>query len=117
MGSIEIANGNTQGCIFSSSPEPKAQDELLWSLAVRRPSTPLNDFSSETPGPIFFKLHVEPSVGEGLKIYTNCHGPLIKMATIPISGKTLKLFSRTEKALRLNLSIEHWGLKVYQVFL
>ena len=29
---------------------------------VRRPFTLLNDFSSETPGPIFFKLNVEPSV-------------------------------------------------------
>ena len=28
----------------------------------RRPSTPLNNFSSETPMPIFFTLHVEPVV-------------------------------------------------------
>ena len=53
----------------------KAQDELLWSLAVRRPFivrpfTPLNDFSSVTPGPIFFKLHVEPCVkGESKILY------------------------------------------------
>ena len=47
-------------------------------LSVVRPSTPLNDFS-ETPGPIVFKLHVEPSVevcvcvrgggGEGFEIF------------------------------------------------
>ena len=50
-------------------------------------STPLNDFSSVTPGPIFFKLYVEPCVKGGLKIYTNGHGPLIKMAAMPIYGK------------------------------
>ena len=71
--------------VFFSSSEPKAQDELLWSLTVRpsvcppvRPSvcpfTPLND-SSETPGPNFFKLYVELCVEEGLKIYKNGHGP------------------------------------------
>ena len=46
--------------------------ESFNKLTVRRPSsvrpfTPLNDFSSETPGPIFFKLHVDPSVKGGLK--------------------------------------------------
>ena len=55
--------------------------------SVVRPSTPLNDFSSVTPGPIFFKLHVEPSVKGVLKICTNGHGPLIKMAATPIYGK------------------------------
>ena len=71
----------------------KAQNELLWSLAVhRRPSvcrplTPLNDFSSVTPGPIFFKLHVELSVKGELKICSNGHGPLIKMPTMPMYGK------------------------------
>ena len=37
--------------------------------------TPLNDFSSEIPGPNFFKLHVEPCVKGGLEICTNGHGP------------------------------------------
>ena len=49
-----------------------------------RPSILLNDFSSETPRPIFFKLHVEPSIKEGLNICTNVNGPIIKMATMPI---------------------------------
>ena len=31
---------------FFSSLKPEAQDELLWSLFIRRPSTPLNNFSS-----------------------------------------------------------------------
>ena len=56
--------------------------------SVRRPS--VNTFerlSSESPGPIFFKLYDEPFVQEGLKIYTNGHRPLIKMADMPIYGK------------------------------
>ena len=65
-------------------------------LSVHPPSTPLNDFS-ETPGPIFFQLHVEPSVTVGLKICTNGHSPLIKMAVMPTYGKTLKIFPRTKK--------------------
>ena len=36
-------------------------------------STILYDFSSETPRPVFFKQHVEPSVKGGLKICTNGH--------------------------------------------
>ena len=61
-------------------------------------STPLNDFSSEIPGPIFSKLHVEPSGKGGLKSYTNCYGPLIKMAAMSIYDKTLKtlLFQNQE---------------------
>ena len=70
--------------------QDELQDELLWSLAVR-PSTPLNDFSSEMPGLIFFKLHVELSVKGELKIYSNGHGSLTKMATMPIYGKNTKI--------------------------
>ena len=52
-----------------------------------------------------------------LKIYRKGHRPLIKMTAMPIYGETLKIFfSRTKKALRLNLCIEHWGLKVYQIY-
>ena len=36
-------------------------------LSSVRPSTALNNFSSETPEPIFFKLHVEPSVKRGIE--------------------------------------------------
>ena len=35
--------------------------------SVIRPSTPLNNFSSVTPVPIFFKLHVDPFVEGGCK--------------------------------------------------
>ena len=49
-------------------------------------------------------------------IYTSGHGMLIKMATIPIYGKTAKkIFSRTKKASRLNLGIQQNRLKVYQI--
>ena len=40
-----------------------------------------------------------------LKICSNGQDPLIKIVAMPIYGKTLKNFSRTKKALRLNLSI------------
>ena len=52
--------------------------------SVVRPETPLKDFCSETPGPIFFKFHLEPSVYGGLKICSISHVPLIKMAAMSI---------------------------------
>ena len=74
----------------------------------------LNDFSSETPGPNFFNLHVEPSVKGGLNSFTNGHSLLIKMAAMSIHIKTLQIFfSRTKLALRLNLGILHHEVKVY----
>ena len=60
--------------------------------SVVRPSKLLNDFSSVTPRPIFFKHHVEPSVKGGLNICSNSHISFIKMAAMPIHGKTLKDF-------------------------
>ena len=64
------------------------------SQSVIHLPTPLNKVS-EIPGPIFFKFHMEPSVNGGLKIYTNAHGPLIKMAAMTRT--------RTKKASGLNL--------------
>ena len=89
--------------VVFSSPEQKAQDELLRSLAVRCQSvcpsvylsTPLNNFS-ETSWQIFFKLHVEPSVKVGLKICTNGHSLLIKMAAMPVWRKNTKTSSSPE---------------------
>ena len=79
-------NQGVVGATFFRSLEPKAIHPRSWSVGL---STPLNDFSSETPGPIFFKLHVEPSVKGGLKICSNGHRPLIKMATMHIYGKNI----------------------------
>ena len=50
-----------------------------------------------------------------LKIYSNEPASLNKMAVMPIYGETLKIFPSTNEALRLNLGIQHRGLKVYQV--
>ena len=63
-------------CLLFLAHLSYAQDELLWSLFVRRPSVrpcvrpsarpcvrPLtfsNDFSSEAPEPILLKFHMEP---------------------------------------------------------
>ena len=48
-----------------------------------------NDFSSETSGPGLLKFHVEPPRGRRTKDCQNGHGPLIKMAVMPIYGKNL----------------------------
>ena len=61
-------------------------------VTTLRPSIHLNNFSSETFGPVFLKFLLEPSVNGGLKICTNGLGPLIKLAVMPIYYKTLKIF-------------------------
>ena len=61
---------------------------------------------------------MEPPVEVMLTICSNGFAPLNKMATKPIYSKKKKtLFSRTKKALRLKLGIQHRGLKVYQIYL
>ena len=93
-GTVHLLAFSVPSHTFFSSPRLKAQDELLdhlqsvilCPLSVH-PCPSLNDYSSETPGPIFFKLHVEPSVKGGLKICTNGYDLLVKMATMPIYGK------------------------------
>ena len=64
--------------------------QLQLSPGVIENSVILNVFFSETAWPFFFKLHVEPCVKWGWKIYENGHGPLNKMAAMPILIKTLK---------------------------
>ena len=58
---VVYALGRGLSNVFSS-PEPKAQGELIgWEGSVvrrRRPSTISNDFSSETTGPIVTKFHM-----------------------------------------------------------
>ena len=76
------------------STEPKAQDELLWPLAVRpfvrkhlwtsSPLKPLGQFSSNFMRNLLLK--------GGLKICTNGHGPYIKMGAMSIYGKTFEKF-------------------------
>ena len=61
--------------IFSSR-ESKAQDDYCDTprqlfVVCDCPFKPLNEFASETPGRIFFKILLEPSVKGKLKIYTN----------------------------------------------
>ena len=59
-------------------------------IAICRPSSirPLNNFSSETPGPIFFKLHVEPSAKGDWKFVqmVMVHQSRL-MTAMPIYGK------------------------------
>ena len=74
-------------------------------------------FISETASPIFTRFHMGPSIEEILTICSNGSVRFNKMAVKPIYGKTLTNLLRqyTKKALRLNLGIQHWGLKFYQV--
>ena len=57
------------------------------------------------------------SVEGMLTLCSNGSASLNKMAAMPIYGKNTKktFYSSTKKALRLNLGIQHRGLKVYQV--
>ena len=52
------------------------------------------------------------------RIFTICWNgsvPLNKIAAMPIYGKTLKNLLPIQESLRLNLGIQHCGLKVYQM--
>ena len=75
----------------------------------------LNVFS-ETAGPIFTGFYMGLSVKGKLTICSNGSAPLNKMAAMTIYGrKHIKIFTSTKKAFRLNLGIQHLGLKVCQV--
>ena len=77
----------------------------------------LKFFSSETAWPVFNRFRMGPSIKLGmLTICSDGSAPFNKIDVMPIYGKTLKiLISSTKKALRLNIGIQHRGLKVYQV--
>ena len=84
--------------MFFSSPEQGSgwafvitcRPSFVHHLSIICPSTHLNDYSSETPGPIFFKVHVEPSVKRGLKIYTMVTVRESRWLPCPYMVKTLK---------------------------
>ena len=66
--------------------------------------------SSETPGPNFFKLYVEPSVKGG---YTNGHDSSTKMAAKPMYGKnTKKSSSPNQESFEAESWIQHWYIHV-----
>ena len=52
--------------------------------SVVRPSTILNDFSSETTGPIATKFHIQPPGPLGKKSCSNDLGHMTNMAAMPI---------------------------------
>ena len=60
------------------------------------PSTHQNIVSSETTRPFELKFHMRTPYDRLAKIYTNCTGHMTKMATTPIYGKTLYMFSSLE---------------------
>ena len=62
------------------------------SVVVVRPSTISHVFSSETAWPIKAKFYMEPPWVGGTKVNINGPGHMIKVAAMPIYGKTLKNF-------------------------
>ena len=88
--------------ILFSSPEPKANRELIGYPWIRRPSVVVrpftfsNIFSSETAWPIKAKFYVEPPWEGGTKVCINGPGHMTKMAAMPIYGKNLKKSSSPE---------------------
>ena len=58
-----------------------------------------------------------PSVTGMLTICSNGTAPLKRMADMPVYGKNTSKSSQKLKALRLNVGIQHWELKIYQVYL
>ena len=81
--------------------------QSLRRQSVVRPSTISNIFSSETTGPIKFKLHMETLWDAGTKVCSNGSGHMTKMAATPIYGKNpLKIFfSRTRRPMTLGLGM------------
>ena len=68
----------------------------------------LNGFFSETACPIFTRFHMGPSVEEVLTICSKGSAPLIKIATMPVYGKT-HFFSSIKNGFRLNIGIKQWA--------
>ena len=61
--------------------------QSLRRQSVVRPSTISNIFSSETTGPIKFKLHMVTPKDAGTKVCSNGPVHMTKMAAMPIYGK------------------------------
>ena len=106
---------------ISSSTELKA---LWWAdrigrplssvrPSVRRPHS-LNIFSSETPGPIKVKFHMELLWDGGTKVCSNGPGLMTKMAAMPVYGENLKNLLRNQKANDLETWYAASGARVLQ---
>ena len=82
-------------------------------------SKSLNIFFSETAWPIFTRFYTEPPIEGVLRVSILSKGSALLnkiTAMLIFGGKHLKIFfSRTKKALRLNLGTYHTGLKGIQV--
>ena len=53
---------------------------------------------------------------QGLKVCSNSHGSKLSPCPYKVRiNKTSPLESRTEKALRLNLDVDHWKWEAYQI--
>ena len=93
-----------------SSSEQKAP---WWAYRIGRPPSSLsahssNIFSSDTTGPIKAKFHMEPPWDGGMKVCSNDPGHMMKIATMPIYARTLKIFfSGTKRLMTFKLGMKH----------
>ena len=90
---MQIASANANSYQICSSSELKAHQWAYsiesHSSSVDRLSAVSNIFSSEAIGPIEAKLWMEPQWVGGVKVPSNGHGHMTKMATMPIYGNNL----------------------------
>ena len=92
--------------------------ELIGQVGLRRPSsTLLNIFSSETTVPIKVKFHMDPPRDKETKVCSKGPAHMTKLAAMPIYGITFKKisFSGTKWPMTLNVGMQHWVLKHYQI--
>ena len=59
---------------------------------------------------------MKPPWDGGIKLYSNGPGHMANMAAMPIYGKNLKkIFSGSKTPMTLNVDVQHWVLKFYQI--
>ena len=80
-----------------------------WVASVVRPSTLSNDFFSETTGPNVTKFLCIASGALGNEKWPKCLDPKVKMAAMPIYGKTIQTTSIPEPPIRLTFCRKHKG--------
>ena len=98
--SINFGGQLNEYCTFLA---PQSQRPGGWGGAYRMVASVVRlssinifkGFSSETTGPISIKCQMQHPGRGGKKGYTFGPGHMTKMATLPVYGKNLKIFSRT----------------------
>ena len=89
----------------------------LWSSSLSSSSSTISNIFSETAWPIKAKYYVEPPWEGGTKVYINGPGHMIKMAALPIHGKTFEnLLLQNQKFYELETLLVASGTQALQNF-